>query len=139
MFKNSSWPESMKGWSPDLTKGVEGLENDPQYDQYEDETQNMQMFPQLAEELKTFPEVRDHYIGAEILLPRGDEMARSHLVAQSCDANRNILNMSHMNPILDTRTYQVEFAGGKVTESMANVIAESMYAQCDADRNEYLF
>ena len=36
------------------------------------------------------------------------------------------------------RTYQVEFAGGEVTELTANVIAESLYAQCNWDRNEYL-
>ena len=34
--------------------------------------------------------------------------------------------------------YQVDFAGGEVTELIANVIAESMYAQCDPDGNEYL-
>ena len=46
-----------------------GLENTPQYDLCEDETQNIQSFPQLAEELEPMPEVGDHYIGAEILLP----------------------------------------------------------------------
>ena len=30
-----------------------------------------------------------HYIRAEILLPRGDEMVRGHVVAQSCITNRN--------------------------------------------------
>ena len=34
--------------------------------------------------------------------------------------------------------YQVEFAGGKVTELTANIIAELMYTQCDAGENEYL-
>ena len=34
--------------------------------------------------------------------------------------------------------YQVEFVVGKVTELTANVIAESMYTQYDADGNEYL-
>ena len=34
--------------------------------------------------------------------------------------------------------YQVEFSGSKFTELTTNIIAESMYAQCDADRNEYL-
>ena len=34
--------------------------------------------------------------------------------------------------------YQVEFTGGKITELTANILAESMYAQCDADGNEYL-
>ena len=33
--------------------------------------------------------------------------------------------------------YQVEFSRGKVIWLTANSIAESMYAQCDADGNEY--
>ena len=110
-----------------------GLEDTPQYDLYEDETQNEQTFPQLAEELEPMPEVGDLYIGAEILLPRGDQMARGHVVARSRDANGNVMGRSHTIPILDTRMYQVEFAGGEVTELTANVIAESMYAQCDLE------
>ena len=47
-----------------------GLEDTPQYDPYEDETQNEQTFPQLMEELEPMPEVGDHYIGGKILLPR---------------------------------------------------------------------
>ena len=41
------------------------------------------------------PEVCDHYIGAEILLLRGDKMARGHVVAQSCDASENVIGESH--------------------------------------------
>ena len=115
-----------------------GLDDNPQYDPYEDETQNKQSFPQLAEELESMPEVGDYDIGAEILLPRGDQMARGHVVARSRDANGNVIGSSHTNPILDTRMYQVEFAGGKVTELSANIIAESMYAQCNSKGNEYL-
>ena len=68
-----------------------GLEDTPQYDPYEDETQNEQSFPQLAEELEPMPEVGDLYIGAEILLPRGDQMARGHVVARSRDTNGNVM------------------------------------------------
>ena len=114
-----------------------GLENTPQYDPYENKTQNKQTFPQQAEELELMPEVGDHYIGAEILLPRGNEMARGNVLAQSHDSNRNIMGRAHMNPILNTRMYQVEFGGGKVTELTANIIAESIYVQHDADMNEY--
>ena len=39
---------------------------------------------------------------------------------------------------MDTRTYQVKFAGSKVTELTANIIAESMYTQCYSEGNEYL-
>ena len=33
--------------------------------------------------------------------------------------------------------YQVENAGGKVTKFTVSIIAESMYAQCNVDGNEY--
>ena len=84
------------------------------------------------------PEVGDLYIGAEILLSRGDQMARGHVVARSREAKGNVMGRSHTSPILDTRMYQVEFAGSEVTELTTNIIAESMYAQCDPEGNEYL-
>ena len=62
-------------------------------------------------------------------------MARGHVVAQSCDDNGNAMGRPHANPIVNTRMHKVD---GKVTELTVNVIAESMYAQCDTDRNEYL-
>ena len=84
------------------------------------------------------PKVEDHYVGAEIMLPRGDEMARGHVVAQSHDASGNVMGRAHVYTIMNTRMHQVEFAEGKVTELTANIISESMYAQYDADGNEYL-
>ena len=84
------------------------------------------------------PEVGDHYIGTEILLPREDKIARGHVVAESRDANENVMGRAHTNPMLDTRMFQVEFVRGKVTELMLNIIAESMSAKCNADRNQYL-
>ena len=115
-----------------------GLENAPQYDLYEDKMHNEQTFSQLAEELEPMSEAGDQYIEAEIMFPRRDEMARDHVVTQSHDASGNIMGAAQANPIMDTRLYQVEFIGFEVTELTANVIAESMYAQCDADKNEYL-
>ena len=58
-------------------------------------------------------------------------------MARSRDANGNLRGRSHTNPILNTRMYQVEFAGSEVTELTANVIAEPMYAQCDVEGNKY--
>ena len=84
------------------------------------------------------PEVGDHYIWAEILLPRGEQIARGHVVVRSRDAKGNVMGRSHTN-ILDTRMIWAEFAGGKVTELTTNVIADSMCTQCDSEGNEYLF
>ena len=106
-----------------------GLENTHQYGPYKYETQNKQTFSQLSKELELMPELGDHYIRAEILLPRGDEMALGHELVQSYNAYGNIMDRAHANPILHTRTYQVKFAVDKV----------SMYDQCDVDGNEYLF
>ena len=114
------------------------LENAPQYDLYEDETQSNQTFSQLAVELEPMPEVGDHQIGAEILLPKGDKIARGHVVTRSQEANGNVMDRAHTNQILDTRMYQVELIVGMVTELNINVIAESMYSQCDIDGNGYL-
>ena len=83
------------------------------------------------------PEAADQYIGGEILLARGDQMARS-IAAQNCNANKNIMGRAHANPVLNTRMYQVEFNKGKVTILMNNIIGAWMYAQCDADVSEYL-
>ena len=65
-------------------------------------------------------------------------MARGHVIAHSHDASGNVMGRAYTNPILDTRIYWVEFAVCKVTKLTTNIIAESMYAQCDADGNEYL-
>ena len=83
-------------------------------------------------------EVTDHDVGAKILLPRGDHMIIGHVMAQSHDADVNVVGRAHANPILDTVNYQVEFAGSEVTELTAKIISELMYAQCDADGNDYL-
>ena len=60
---------------------------------YEDEKKE-QTFPPLAEVLKPTPEVGSHYIGAQILLLRGDQMARGHVVARSRDAIGNVMGRS---------------------------------------------
>ena len=97
-----------------------------------------QSFLQLAEELEPMPEVGGHYIGADILLPRGDHIARGHVVAWSHDARGIVTGRAYAIPILNTRTCQVEYAGGELTYLTTNIIAELMYVQCNADGNEYL-
>jgi hypothetical protein len=43
-----------------------------------------------------------------------------------------------VNPILDTRVYEVEFPDGTINDYAANIIAEALYAQVDVDGNRYL-
>ena len=85
------------------------------------------------------PKVDNHYIGAETLLPRGNDMARAHVVLHSHNASWNVMGRAHINPILDTRICQVEIDGFEATEFTTNITAKSMYTQCNADQNENLF
>ena len=69
MPEKRSWPEHTKDWatSPPDRSGDAGLKDIPQYDHYEDKTQS-KPFPHYSKNKPT-PEVADHYLGAENLLP----------------------------------------------------------------------
>ena len=54
------------------------------------------------------------------------------------DNDDNIIGRANDNPILDTIGYVVEFEDGEQAELAANTIAQSMYAQCDPDGNQYV-
>ena len=84
------------------------------------------------------PEAGDEYVGVSISLPHGGSMARGRVVSRKRDHEDNPVGNRNANPILDTRKYLVEFDDGQVDELTANLIAESMYAQCDAEGNQYL-
>ena len=67
MPKISSWPVLMKGWVRVLPRELEdiGLDITPQYDPCEYETQNIQMFLKVVDELEPMPKVGEHDIEAE--------------------------------------------------------------------------
>ena len=73
------------------------------------------------------PRVGNQYVNTKILLLRGNRMAKGCV--------GNLISRSNQNHILDTCLYEVEFPRDEITELTANIIAESMYAQCDVNRN----
>ena len=84
------------------------------------------------------PEYMDQYVGAEVTLPKGNSSVTGRVRGRKRDADGNLSGKANPNPILDTRTYEVEFPDGEVNEYSANVIAENMWSQCDAEGNQYL-
>jgi hypothetical protein len=65
-------------------------------------------------------------------------MMNAKVCGRKCHSDGGtLLGKAQPNPILDTRTYEVEFADGQKTELAANVIAENMFAQCDSEGNQY--
>ena len=80
----------------------------------------------------------NNYIGAKIMTPRGGVLSRGRVIRQKRDSDGNPVGLSHTNPVLDTGSYIVEFDDNDQTKLTANLIAESMYSQCDLDGNQYL-
>jgi hypothetical protein len=89
-------------------------------------------------DIEVTPKYGDNYVGAELLLPRGGTLARGRVTGRKRDIDGNPTGIANAIPILDTRDFVATFDDGDVTELTANLIAESMYAQCDPDGNQYV-
>ena len=75
----------------------------------------------------------DVMIGAEVLLPQGGDQQLAKVIWQAVDKNGTTVGNHTVNPLLNTSLYDVEFPDGAVRRYAANMIAENLLAQCDAD------
>jgi hypothetical protein len=110
----------------------------PTFETYADDDDGE--FPQAidADAVESDPDTYDPYIGASVNLPIGDRMVNAKVRERKRAPDGSLTGKAHKNPILDTRTYQVEFPDGQFAEVSANTIAQSMYAMCDTEGNQYL-
>ncbi len=110
----------------------------PEYDLFGDiGDANSDPDPDHAD-LPVTPEVGNNYIGFDLLFPKGGTMTKGRITARKRDADGNPKGHANPNPILDTHKYTVTFNDGDVTDLTANLITESMYAQCDPNGNQYV-
>ena len=65
-------------------------------------------------------------------------MTRGCVTSQKRDIDGNFKGTTNNNPILDTCEYIMTFDDGDLTDLTANLIAKSLYAQCDPDENQYV-
>jgi hypothetical protein len=121
--------------SPDDYKDDPDIET-PYFETYSDEdTGDSPRMPDADDyDVNTY----DQYIGAEVLLPQGDKMMTGRVTERKRSHNGEVKGKGHTNPMLDTRTYNVEFPDGAELEYAADLIAESMWAQSDLDGNQFL-
>ncbi len=66
------------------------------------------------------PEAGDNYISVEVSLPLGSILRQGKVISCKHDADGNTVGWAHDWPILNTRTYDVEFNDGTITELAAN-------------------
>jgi hypothetical protein len=67
------------------------------------------------------------------LLQHNDRLQTAKVKQRSIGPDGNITGEYHDNPILNTIVYDVEFPDGTIKEYAANMIAENMLTQVDAD------
>jgi hypothetical protein len=79
----------------------------------------------------------DEYLLAKVLLPKGDHMVRGEVVRCRRDSNGNPIGKRNLNPILDTREYEVLFPDGSTESYHANTIAENIYSQVDEEGRSF--
>ena len=82
--------------------------------------------------------VYDSYIGAEVSLPGpGDQQQMARVIKRIKGNDGKPKGNYHSNPILNTSEYLVEFPDGTTKELTANIIAESMFSQIDAEGHHF--
>ena len=72
------------------------------------------------------------------MISHGDTVDQGSVRRRKRDVKGNTIGRANSNPILDTRTYEVEFEDGIMSTYSANVIAEIVYAQFDDEGYQYL-
>ncbi len=87
---------------------------------------------------EVMPKIGEHYLSVELMLPKGGVMVKGRLTARKHDWDGNPVGRANDHPILDTRSYMVNFDDCDQTELTANMIAESLYLQYDPDGNQYV-
>jgi hypothetical protein len=84
------------------------------------------------------PKIGNNYLSAELMLPKGGVMVKGRVTVRKHDRDGNPVGRANDNPILDTRTFIVDFDDGNQTVLTDNMIAEPLYLQCDPDGNQYV-
>ena len=95
-------------------------------------------FPELDNELQAAEAAGDFLVNSEVLLPVGNSQELARVLRWKQNANGQVVGSAHPNPALDSRVYEVRFPDRRTEELAANFIAEAVYAQCDADGNQYV-
>ena len=122
--------------SPATTQDFEEDSSTAEYELYEDDEGDGIAHAKECKDEPT-PITYDTYIGAEVVLPKGNDMVSGTVRSRVKEFEGQPIAKADKDPILDTRVYNVEFSDGEVAELGANIIAECMYTQCDIEWNQY--
>jgi hypothetical protein len=110
----------------------------PTFDCYEDDEVPPSKMPDIYDIKKEHDvDTYDRYVGAHVKVPIGNEIRSAKFLRRKHELYVTVRGRANANPMLDTRTYEIEFPDGHSDEYTVNVIAENMYAQCDIEGRQY--
>jgi hypothetical protein len=110
----------------------------PTYDCYEDDEVPTPKMPYIDDINKEHDvDTYYQYIGAHVRVPIGNKIISGKVLRHKHVLDGTAKGRATANPMLDTRTYEIEFPDGRSDEYTANVIAENMYTQCDIEGRQY--
>ena len=113
-----------------------GIDPTPEFEPYEDDDD--EPYPKIPDVDDVTPEESDNYLGAEVDVSFGGDMKTGTVVRRARNSEGELEGTANINPILDTRTYEVEFLDGTVGTYSANLIADNMISMCDPNGNQQL-
>ena len=113
---------------------ADDLYNDHTYDETQDDGGLKRKQPEPT------PDTYDTYIDAEVALPLGTEAhpQLARVAKRVRDSDGNPVGTKHSNPLLDTRSYIVQFHTGEEKEITANLIAEHILSQVNGEGHREL-
>jgi hypothetical protein len=110
----------------------------PTYDCYEDDELPASNIPDIDDVNSDYDiDTYDQYIGAHVRVTIGYEIRTGKAVRLKRELDGNVRGRANANSMPETRNYEIEFPDVRSDEYTANVIAENMYEQCDAEDRQY--
>jgi hypothetical protein len=108
------------------------------YDCYEENEVPASKMPDIDDVKNKYDvDTYNQYVGAQVRVPIGDEIYTGKVVWRKRELDGTVKGRANANSILDTRTYEIEFLDDRSVEYTANIIANNMYEQCDAEGSQY--
>ena len=121
-------------------KDDDQLEEDLLWEELDENNKNDEVFPYVDNsgnqeyqmpDIDEVPDL-DRLIGTKVVLPQdGIRMQMGQVVGRVTDGGGRPVGNYHKDPLLDTRVYDVIFPDGSSQQYSANLIAESIYMECD--------
>jgi len=118
---------------------VRDEEESDEFEEYEDDDEKARVVPDIEDTVDATGKLLnqmpayDRILHAEVSLQLGEELVTGKVARRALGPDGRVTGTYDENPMLNSMIYEIEFPDGQIKEYAANVIAENMLTQVDAD------